>query len=187
MKLGLAIGLHQNVPISQLIDPVERQHRVRIWWTIYIFDRMWGSKMGLPVSILDEDIHVDMPSNTLPEQEHEEQFLDTSYMIASIKLAYIAGETITKIYSRRKYEETFLQRVQKLLKSLKVWMETLPGHIRLAKDGTFNPKHIVNLHLSFNQVGLHVHHKCSVTNSSGRHPRYPPNSPPCSHPAKQVS
>jgi hypothetical protein len=53
-------------------DIAERQRRVRIWWTVYIFDRMWGSKMGLLVLILDEDTYVDMPSDTLLQQGHDE-------------------------------------------------------------------------------------------------------------------
>ena len=156
MRLGLTIGLNHNISESQVKDPVERQHRVRIWWTIYIFDRMWGSKMGLPVSILDEDIYVDMPSDT-SLQDHDEQFSDTEYMVASIGLARIAGDTIAKIYSRRKYNETFLQRVQTLLKSLKSWVEALPEHIKLnSEDFSLTPKHIISLHLSFNQVSYRI-------------------------------
>ncbi|KZF24914.1 putative C6 transcription factor [Xylona heveae TC161] len=152
MRLGLTIGLNHNVPESQLIDPVERQHRVRLWWTIYMFDRMWGSKMGLPMQVLDEDIHVDMPSTVYPQTEHDAQFLDTKYSIAGINLAQIAGEIVAKIYSRKTYHETFLQRVQKLLKSLKNWVETLPEHVKLkSQDDGPNQKHIVSLHLSFNQ------------------------------------
>jgi hypothetical protein len=152
MRLSLQIGLNHNIPESQLIDPVERQHRVRIWWTIYIFDRMWGSKMGMPSQILDDDIHVDMPSRISPAQLHDEQFSDPDYQTANIELARIVGETIAKLYSRRKYSETFLQRVQKLLKALKNWVDTIPGHLRLNEnDPEMNTKHISSLHLAFNQ------------------------------------
>ncbi|RAL13745.1 transcription factor domain-containing protein [Aspergillus homomorphus CBS 101889] len=152
MRLGLMIGLNHNIPESQLIDPVERQHRVRIWWTIYIFDRMWGSKMGVPSQILDDDIHLDMPSTITPVALHEEQFSDTEYLKANISLARIVGETITKLYSRRKYSETFLQRVQKLLKALKNWVETLPEHLRLSQEEPETSRTPVgSLHLSFNQ------------------------------------
>jgi hypothetical protein len=150
--MGLTIGLNHNIPESQLIDPVERQHRIQIWWTIYIFDRMWGSKMGLPMQILDEDIHVDMPSTISPRWRHEEELSDTEYMTANIKLARIVGETITKLYSRRKYQETFLQRVQKLLKALKNWVETLPESLRLnMEDLESSKKPVVSLHMAFNQ------------------------------------
>ncbi|RAQ50170.1 fungal specific transcription factor [Aspergillus flavus] len=174
LRLGLSIGLNHNIPESQLIDPVERQHRIRIWWTIYIFDRMWGSKMGHPSQIPDDDIHLDMPSNISPATLHEEQFTDTEYLTANVKLARIVGETIAKLYSRRKYSETFLQRVQKLLKALKNWVETLPEHLRLNDDdpGTYM-KHISSLHLSFNQCVilttrptlLHLLMKLNETNS----------------------
>lgn len=152
MRMGLTIGLNHNISESQLIDPVERQHRIEIWWTIYIFDRMWGSKMGLPMQILDEDIHVDMPSTISPTWRHEEELSDTAYMTANIKLARIVGETITKLYSRRKYQETFLQRVQKLLKALKNWVETLPESLRLnMEDLESSKKPVVSLHMAFNQ------------------------------------
>ncbi|KAJ5627481.1 Major facilitator superfamily domain general substrate transporter [Penicillium herquei] len=152
MRLSLTIGLNHNIPESQLIDPVERQHRIQIWWTIYIFDRMWGSKMGLPMQILDEDIHVDMPSPISPQWRHEEELSDPEYMTANIKLARIVGETITKLYSRRKYQETFLQRVQKLLKALKNWVETLPESLRLnMEDLESSKKPLVSLHMAFNQ------------------------------------
>ncbi|KAJ5102709.1 Major facilitator superfamily domain general substrate transporter [Penicillium argentinense] len=152
MRMGLTIGLNHNIPESQLIDPVERQHRIEIWWTIYIFDRMWGSKMGLPMQILDEDIHVDMPSPINPRWRHEEELSDTDYMTANIKLARIVGETISKLYSRRKYQETFLQRVQKLLKALKNWVDTLPESLRLnMEDLESSKKPLVSLHMAFNQ------------------------------------
>ncbi|KAJ5739950.1 Major facilitator superfamily domain general substrate transporter [Penicillium manginii] len=152
MRMGLTIGLNHNIPESQLIDPVERQHRIEIWWTIYIFDRMWGSKMGLPMQILDEDIHVDMPSPITPRWRHEEELSDTEYMTANIQLARIVGETISKLYSRRKYQETFLQRVQKLLKALKHWVDTLPESLRLnMEDLESSKKPIVSLHMAFNQ------------------------------------
>lgn len=152
MRMGLTIGLNHNIPESQLIDPAERQHRMQIWWTIYIFDRMWGSKMGLPMQILDEDIHVDMPSTISPRWRHEEELSDSEYMTANIKLARIVGETITKLYSRRKYQETFLQRVQKLLKALKNWVETLPESLRLnMEDLESSKKPVVSLHMAFNQ------------------------------------
>lgn len=152
MRLGLTIGLNHNIPESQLIDPVERQHRIEIWWTIYIFDRMWGSKMGLPMQILDEDVHVDMPTTISPRWKHDEELSDTDYMTANIKLARIVGETITKLYSRRKYQETFLQRVQKILKALKNWVDDLPESLRLnMEDLESSKKPTVSLHMAFNQ------------------------------------
>jgi hypothetical protein len=149
---------------------------------------MWGSKTGLPVSILDEDIHVDMQSTISRQEDHDAQFSDTDYLIASINLATIAGEIITKIYSKKKYNETFLHRVQKLLKALKTWVETLPGHLRLNSDDTsFNQKHITSLHLSFNQVSQ-IHSSIKEWKPDDRkvpHSRDSAHSSPCPYPTEQ--
>lgn len=160
MRLGLIIGLNHNIPDSQLIDPIEREHRIRLWWTIYIFNHMWSSKMGLPLQISEDDIHIGMPSDI----GQNEQFTDTGYIIANINLARIAGDIITQLYSRKKYRETFLQRVQGLLKALKNWVQTLPEHLKLNSDPESNKKQVISLHLSFNQVCILLFSKLVVGN-----------------------
>lgn len=156
MRLSLILGLNHNIPERQCIDPIEREHRVRIWWAVYIFDRMWGSKTGFPLQIRDEDIHVDMPTEvvSLNTAVAAEQFSDTAYLVASVQLARIVGQIVEKIYSRKEQRESFLQREQQLLLALQGWMRELPVHIRLPSPGGEGPpgKHIISLHLQFNQV-----------------------------------
>lgn len=133
------------------MDPVEREHRVRIWWAVYIFDRMWGSKTGFPLQIQDDDIHIDLPAEVITASATE-QFSDTAYLVASVQLARIVGQIIEKIYSRKEHRESFLQREQQLLLALQSWMQELPTHIRLPSDDSPPAKHIISLHLQFNQV-----------------------------------
>ncbi|KAJ5122644.1 fungal-specific transcription factor domain-containing protein [Penicillium atrosanguineum] len=147
LRLGLSLGLNYNVPQTQNLHPVEREHRVRIWWTIYVLDRYWGSKSGFPVQIHDDDVHVDLPSASASEA-YSEQFSDAAYQTAGIKLAEITGHTTREIYSRKKSAESFLQREQKLLIQLKQWVQSLPEHIKLHPDKP-NSKHTVLIHLQF--------------------------------------
>ncbi|KAJ5807635.1 hypothetical protein N7447_011091 [Penicillium robsamsonii] len=149
MRLGLTVGLNHNIPESKCPDPIERQHRIRLWWAIYVFDRMYGSKVGWPIQISDADIYVEMPSK-VPDDIHDDHTSDTEYLIASIELAKITGQVIDHVYSRKKFPESFLQREQKLLISLKKWSGALPPQIRLNRDGLV-PKNVVSLHLQFNQ------------------------------------
>ncbi|KAE8152897.1 fungal-specific transcription factor domain-containing protein [Aspergillus avenaceus] len=149
MRLGLILGLNHNIPARQCTNPVEREHRVRLWWAIYIFDRMYTSKIGFPLQIRDEDIYVDLPTDvTCPGAE--DQFSDTAYLVSSIRLARIIGQIIDKLYSRKPHQESFLQREQQLLLALQDWVQNLPAHIKLPKDNT-PLKHIASLHLQFNQ------------------------------------
>ena len=150
MRLGLILGLNHDIPESKCPDPVIRQHRIRLWWTIYVFDRMYGSKVGWPIQIADDDIHVQMPSD-VAEHAQKHQFSDTQLFTANIELAKIIGQVTEKIYSRKPKIDSFLQREQKLLNALKHWAQVLPAHIRLNRE-TSSPKHLVSLHLQFNQV-----------------------------------
>ncbi|PWY68452.1 fungal-specific transcription factor [Aspergillus heteromorphus CBS 117.55] len=150
MRLALVLGLNHNIPERQCTDPVERQHRVRLWWAIYIFDRMCTSKIGFPLQIRDEDIHIDMPTDVIGSAA-EEQFSDTAYLVASIRLSQIIGQTIEKIYGRKPHPESFLQREQQLLLALQDWLRSLPDHIKLKPEDNSPPKHIISLHLQFNQ------------------------------------
>ncbi|KAJ9484519.1 hypothetical protein VN97_g8849 [Penicillium thymicola] len=148
LRLGLGMGLNYNIPQTQNLHPVAREHRIRIWWTIYVLDRFWGSKSGFPVQIHDEDIHVDLPSISASETYHD-QFLDGAYQVAAIELAKIIGDTTGEIYCRKISAETFLHREQSLLTQLKQWVRSLPGHLRLSTERP-NSKHTVQMHLQFN-------------------------------------
>lgn len=184
MRLSLILGLNHNIPERQCIDPIEREHRVRIWWAVYIFDRMWGSKTGFPLQIRDEDIHVDMPTEvvSLNTAVAAEQFSDTAYLVASVQLARIVGRIVEKIYSRKEQKESFLQREQQLLLALQGWMRELPVHIRLPLPGGEDPpgKHIISLHLQFNQVSpilylpILAKKKKNITVRDLSHPPHPP-------------
>ncbi|KAJ6077838.1 fungal-specific transcription factor domain-containing protein [Penicillium canescens] len=147
LRLSLSLGLNYNVPQSQTLHQVEREHRVRIWWTIYTLDRFWGSKAGFPVQIHDDDVHVDPPSNLL-SGAYPEHFSDSVYQVATVELARIIGNTTREIYSRKKSTESFLQREQKLLIQLKQWVQTLPENLRLQADRP-NSKYAVFLHVQF--------------------------------------
>ncbi|CAG8253688.1 unnamed protein product [Penicillium salamii] len=149
MRLGLTLGLNHDIPEGKCPSPVDRQHRIRLWWAIYVFDRMYGSKAGWPIQIADEDIYVQMPSK-VADDVHDDHNSDTEFLVASIELAKITGQVIDQIYSRKSHSDSFLQREQKLLIALKEWCFALPPPIRLHRDGPA-PKNVVSLHLQFNQ------------------------------------
>lgn len=161
LRLGLSAGFHHNIPETQYPDPIARENRIRVWWTIYIFDRFWGLKLGLPMQVNDDDIHVDFPSNLAVETFHDE-FADSSYQVAVIELARISTHIMRNIYSRQKSAETLLQREQKLLNEMKQWMQSVPDHIRLQPD-THNPRCTVLIHLQFNYVGSCFPRPCITT------------------------
>lgn len=60
MRIALAQGMHTDMPVADLGEPLVQRSR-KIWWTVYILDRQMTSLMGLPQSIRDDDISCQLP------------------------------------------------------------------------------------------------------------------------------
>ncbi|RDW58361.1 hypothetical protein BP5796_12291 [Coleophoma crateriformis] len=150
LRLGMTLGMHNNLPQSVAIEPIARQHRIRLWWTIYICENMWASKLSQRLKLRISDITVDLPTMGGLSLKEQEEFSDPEYIIASVKLATITGDILSKIYCRRN-PPPFVQSVQAVLRDLKAWMARLHDGVRLNTSSTPNIRHIVSLHLSFNQ------------------------------------
>ncbi|KAF0327138.1 positive activator of transcription [Colletotrichum asianum] len=156
-RLAVVMGLHLNVPESQLRDVAAREHRNRVFWTAYIFDRMWASKLGHPVCVQDVDIEVDLPSNPTVDESIADDFADASYFVASVKLARVLGKIVPLIYRRRNQQMSLSHRVQEALNDLRGWVEELPPQLHIDHKVTSERmQKPISLHLNFNQCAVSV-------------------------------
>lgn len=148
------MGLHLNVPQTVLPDSTLREHRRRLWWTAYTFDRMWSAKLGFPPAISDEDIAVEAPSN-LRESAQQEDLPDCSYLVAMIGLARLSSRIMSSIYGTASQRTSLSQRVQSALNELRTWKDELPQPLasRDTDIGAMDPR-TCSLHLMFNQVTI---------------------------------
>lgn len=166
MRIAIVIGLHLNIPVSQLGDPEAREHRRRLFWTTYVFDRISASSLCFPPAIQDEEIKVNMPSNPLADQTLEGDFADPAYYIAQLQLASLISKVVRSIYRQTTQTATLSSRVQHVLKDLWTWVNDLPTQLRLdAITNTSTEPTPVPLHLFFNQVSepyiLFLYNACS--------------------------
>ncbi|RSL59948.1 hypothetical protein CEP54_007027 [Fusarium duplospermum] len=149
------MGLHVNIGHAYVPDPELREHRVRVWWSVYVLDRFLSSKIGLPRLISDDDISVDLPS-TNPVLNSGD-FGDHLHFVAVVRLAKIAGNISRSLYVRTPQRGTFLQRVEKIREELGQWRDQLLDHMKLDftrgndSDGYSQPV-TSPLQLTFNQL-----------------------------------
>lgn len=168
MRSAIVMGLHLNIPDAQLPDFGAREHRKRLFWTAYMFDRMWGASLGHPSAIQDDEIEVDLPS-TLPfsgaaggDQLSSDDF-DCQYHVASIELVRHLANVVRSIYSlRRQNQDAQLSmRVHQSLQDLHAWMYRLPPRLQIDHSpGAANHWKVVSLHLSFYQVSISISPHC---------------------------
>lgn len=151
------MGLHLNIPETQMRDAGEREHRNRIWWTAYTLERMWAAKLGYPPAIRDDDIEVNLPSNPVGlDDSSASDFPDCAYFIARIGLARLSSRIIHSIYSQKADTPSLSHRVQDAFGDLRRWLKNLPQSLQIdaREEGDSLDPRVRSLHLLFNQVRL---------------------------------
>jgi proline utilization trans-activator len=138
LRMAISLGLHQEVsasddPAALGLDEESREHRRRVWWSIYSLDRILSVKSGNPITIHDEDIGVKLPSRLPGETEYCPAVVLRHYT----ELSRILGE-ITKCIYRRSPEPRpvgeLMKSVQSINSDLSKWDKQLPAQLRFDPD-----------------------------------------------------
>ncbi|KAJ4369216.1 hypothetical protein N0V83_006301 [Neocucurbitaria cava] len=147
MRIALAQGMHTDMPVENLGEPVVQRCR-KIWWTVYILDRQMTALMGLPQSIRDDDISCQLP--TFNGSPHRAAGLNMQ-----IKLARIYAEITRTVYGNKgRLRKKFVISIKAVLDDLVSLAEELRRSFPLHSDERFGgisrmPAH---LHLLYYQA-----------------------------------
>ena len=155
LRLCLVLGLHIEISDTQLKDPALREHRCRLWWTAFRFDRLWAGRAGIPPSIPEESIEIRLPSGQGLPVGSEIDFRDPEFLVMGVRLSRILSRAVNTLYVWKRQQTSFSERVQAAVRSLRDWAEDLPEHLRLRPDEAL-PPHVQYMHLSFIQSVLVV-------------------------------
>jgi proline utilization trans-activator len=152
LRSSTVLGLHRRTPESCALSALEQEHRRRLWWTVYIFDRSTCSKLGLPITIQDSDVDVAMPS-VIGVSPAEQTCLgsSTDHLIAHINLAQITGHIMNDIQvpPSKVSSDRFVQNVRSVLSKLRKWDSHVPARLRWDPAGGV-PRPVASLQLHFN-------------------------------------
>ncbi|KAI8089619.1 fungal-specific transcription factor domain-containing protein [Halteromyces radiatus] len=156
-KTGMAIrmaqdlGLHRSARGWHIPEP-ERELRSRIWYVIYMMDRWVAAELGRPVTIIDQDFDVELPSfyeveSCHPKDLSERPFVPEIIMQTArdirkktplydhfnhaVRLGQIYGQVLSGLHSPRSIR--FGRRSQALVhlldQRLKNWKLSIPSSI----------------------------------------------------------
>jgi proline utilization trans-activator len=154
MRFAIIMGLHHNIPATQLPDREHIEHRVRLFWEIYILDRWWATLLGQPVSLRDEDIEVALPSSHGLPDTIADDFYPADAAIADIRMSRLSAEITSSIYGRNMQRDSFSSRVHEALKKLDAWVKSAPSKLRTKIEQAPNDLDLMEkmLYLYYNQV-----------------------------------
>ncbi|KAK3938192.1 fungal-specific transcription factor [Diplogelasinospora grovesii] len=133
LRMAISLGLHQEVSSDQSavpgLDEAAREHRRRVWWSIYSLDRILTVKSGNPTTIHDEDIGVALPSRLPGEPEYCPAVVLRHYT----QLSRILGDITKSIYRKATTPRSgrrLVAAVQNIVLALSNWNRDLPDELR---------------------------------------------------------
>ena len=94
LRAALILGWHVDADKENL-NRFELEHRRRIWWTVYMYERMLSSKAGLPLSFADDSVSTELPIDFKIDLT---DFLEMNTMLEGIIFSH--QQTILTIVSR---------------------------------------------------------------------------------------
>ncbi|KKY15483.1 putative c6 transcription factor [Phaeomoniella chlamydospora] len=133
LRMAISLGLHQEVTDPE-IDVVEREHRRRVWWSVY-----------------NADISVNMPSQ-LPGVESDKYV--ATVLSCYTHLSKILGKIMEGVYRKAHNSgPNLMLAVQNIMSELSTWFRKLPQQIQSDYNNLEGPipRESVSIFLHYHQ------------------------------------
>ena len=129
-RMAVALGMHREFG-SHAFDPIERNTRRMVWWTLYTFDLKVSSILGRPLCLDPKEVSTKLV---------DEQIIDggdypPGYMVHSMALTLISSRVksfMSTVYKKHLNEDELLptcEKAEQLMIELATWKSQLPRHL----------------------------------------------------------
>lgn len=132
LRASLILGMHVDADKDN-VTRYELEHRRRLWWTVYMYERMLSSKAGLPLSLNDNSIATELPDdfdmfNPPPGCEHY-IFPEAEYITNCVKITQINAKILSCLYQKQP-NSNILPVLAELVGQLIEWRQNLPEFLK---------------------------------------------------------
>ncbi|CAK7895369.1 proline utilization trans-activator [[Candida] anglica] len=139
LRSTLILGWHVDADKENL-NRFELEHRRRIWWTVYMYERMLSSKAGLPLSFADDSVSTEFPvdfSMTVEDFPRDEAdvrgyyvFPPAEYINNCVIITQINAMILSSLYTKQP-TINILPVVSDLVQKLMNWKNGLPEFLKV--------------------------------------------------------
>ncbi|KAH0422919.1 hypothetical protein CcaCcLH18_12521 [Colletotrichum camelliae] len=160
LRMAINMGLHTSFAAASLHAHV-RELRNRLWWTVYVAERLYSVEMGRPLSLSDTEIDAPYPVETL-------EWKRCDGLIAMAQICHLLGRIVGAVYDRTAAEKGTIIRpkvIHQLKRDLEQWRRDLPKHVNLENFTTRSEAHLA---LTFEQATILLTRSCLNYNAVTR-------------------
>ncbi|AMD20921.1 HDR179Cp [Eremothecium sinecaudum] len=147
IRACLILGWHVDAE-RDVLTRFQLEHRRRIWWTVYMFERMLSSKAGLPLSFSDNTISAELPDDfdmTNPPKGCEHYiFPEAEYITNCVRITQLNAQILSKLYQRQP-DSNILPMLKEIVLQLLQWRTSLSDFLQV----------------DFHQPELHISRLCT--------------------------
>ncbi|KAH0425559.1 C6 transcription factor [Colletotrichum camelliae] len=167
VRLAQSIGLHADIQDHGSSQPSSErpQIRSRVWYSLYVLDRLTALQLGRPPAISDHDCHVQIPSRIdgldpdvdngdVPESSKEGRAGE--YFVRLIEFSSIIGRVLRECYHPRRDIAARLQSTKDCDVLLLTWKQKLPRYLRFDRGHAFEKS--ITLKRQRNMLAIKFHH-----------------------------
>ncbi|TLD37047.1 hypothetical protein E2P81_ATG02829 [Venturia nashicola] len=167
IRLSHSIGLHKRGSGFNL-NPSEIEQRKRVFWIAYMLDRDLCLRSGRPPIQDDDDMNVDLPSESPPDNIGNIPLADGKGKVNLFRLmcqfAVIASKVYKQLYSVKASKQSdgeLLNTIGELDRELEDWKDTIPIDFRPEHEikASHTPLilHVVVLHFAYYNCLTTIH------------------------------
>lgn len=152
------MGMHRDATNLEF-DPIERNTRRQVWWSIYSFERILCSILGRPTVIDDREMSMKIPDALMLEQKSmSAEFMTHAFEI--IRMSYTIRQRAYFDSNNAEERSPSLAMAESLLRECNSFVQTIPPNLSLNYLPTIPPEQKARILL------LHVYYyytRCIVS------------------------
>ncbi|KDN68043.1 putative fungal specific transcription factor domain-containing protein [Colletotrichum sublineola] len=115
-RQAMLLGLSRRSSEGKNLSAMDIELRHRLFWSIFVLDRMMAISLGLPVALVDENVDVPLPGLTIeefasPDRQHFASILQTNRHV--IQLRQLEDRILKQIHTRKQSDVAALSQADR--------------------------------------------------------------------------
>lgn len=162
LRMAVNMGMHRSFGADSL-HPHVRELRNRLWWSVYVAERIFSVEMGRPLAINDAEIDAPFPVD-MPEWRDltGKASMNVDGLTAMIKLCRLQGKIVDTVYRKPASGEGTIispKVFERLHNEIEQSRKDLPDRLR-AFSGRETPRSVAHIFMSYEQATVLLTRSC---------------------------
>lgn len=171
LRMAVNMGMHRSSGADALHPPV-RELRNRLWWSVYVAERIFSVEMGRPLAINDAEIDAPFPVE-MPEWRDltGKTSMNVDGLVAMIRLCRLLGKIVDTVYCKPTSSEGTIispKVFERLQNEIEQSRKDLPERLR-SFPGRAAARSVAHIFMSYEQATVLLTRSCLNCAAAAKH------------------